>query len=566
MDTVTAGKVHLSTLNFEEKSLIRAEQHELLRGKNNTTSCRSPTREFDTKSIKNELKEKRQLEFLKRRSVSPEMCGSRLAERQSKRRASPRIFKMRRSSSEYIEQSSPTVNGLPALILQRSLSETPSTSKWTSLWTEPTQHHTSTSEPQGPQVQKGKTTVNVQTTSVKNIRSEKVQQRLTQQSEFIQVKKMLREASVQTESGSVTVRETDLQKLADYLQEALWREQILKKKLASLQESTTNLMNSSDKMWMTRCSEDLLRNKIQALEAQLHVCLQKFPKDAVKKLLLQMERQKLVYEDKAVIALQKATQEKTEAVTKVDSLQEALNMAQTEAERRKHLYEELRLTSEQLAQKHNQSNDQLLQLHDQLELSRVREEELKEELVSLKQQNQELQYNTCLLEEDNNALREEIQHLRDGSGETELLMQQFLMPGETEHCLEEKESPEVNEQLQRTLEKLQLKEKECEELQTELSAMEQECRSTQTRLSQCRDQLRQITHKTRTSATRCSWLGCCLSFLVLLAMAVVGGLLWLWYPPFREQLRDLYSDMETRIEEYLNEMSSPQHASCFRPV
>lgn len=562
MDTLAAGKVHLSALNFEEKSLIRAEQHEHRRGRNNTTSCRSPTREIDTKSIKNELKEKRQLEFLKRRSVSPEMCGSKSGERQSKKRASPRTFTTRRNTSETVNanESSPAANGRPVTILERSLSESLSSSKWTSLWSDPMKGNISTSEAQDPNILKGKSAVKVRTT--KTIRSERVQQRLTQQSDFIQVK-MLREASVQTESGFVTVRETDLQKLADYLQEALWREEILKKKLASLQESTTNLMNSSDKIWTSRCSEDLLRNHIRALEAQLQVCLQKFPKDAVKKLLLQMERQKLVYEDKAVIALQKATHEKTEAATKAETLQGALNTALTEAQRWQRLYEELRLSSEQLRLKQDQSNDQLQQLHDQQELSRVREEELTEELVSLKQHNQELQYNIRVLEENNDVLQEEIQQLRDGSGEIEaLLVQQLLTSEETEQRPKTKRSSEVEEQLQHTLEKLQLKEKQCEELQTELSAMEQECQSTQSRLSQCREQLRQITHRPRTAASGC-W---CLSLLVLLALAAVGAMLWMWYPPFREQLRDFYSDFHTRIEDYLIEMSSPQHSGCYRPV
>ncbi|CAL9702917.1 unnamed protein product [Knipowitschia caucasica] len=559
MDTVAAGKVHLSTLNFEEKSLIRAEQHELLRGKKNSTSCRSPTREFDTKSIKNELKEKRQLEFLKRRSVSPEMCGSKSAERQSEKR---RIYRNRSFTSETsIEQSSPTGNGRP-ILLDRSLSQSPSFNKWTSLWS--TKHQTSTSDTKdAPMSLMGKSSVNVHTTSV--IQSKKVQQRLTQQSEFIQVKKMLKEAGVQTECGSVTIRETDLQTLADYLEEALWREQTLKKKLASLQESTTNLVNSTDQVWTTRCSEDLLRNKIRALEAQLHVCLQRFPKDAVKKLVLQMEKQKLVYEDKAVIALQKATQEKSEAVTKAETLQAALATAQTETQRWQRLYDELRLSSELLTQKHHQSSEQLLQVLNQLELSRVRGAELTEEVVSLKQHNQELQYNIVLLEEDSTALRDEILNLRHGSSETEeVLMQQMLKPKEIEECLQEKESPEVNEQLLRTLEKLQLKEKECEELQSELSVMQMEFRSTQKRLSQCREQLRQLPHRPRTEAGGCSWLAWSLIVLVVLALAVVGGLLW--FPPFREQLEDFYSDIETRIQDYLHEMSSPQHSGCFRPV
>lgn len=552
MDALAAGKVHLSALNFEEKSLIRAEQHERRRGRNNATSCRSPTPEIDTKSIKNELREKRQLQFLKRRSLSPEMCGLKTAERQKK--ASPRIFNMRHltSETENTNRHNPAANGRP-VILDRS----PSSSRW------PIKDQRPASETHDSNKLKGKSTVNMRT--IKTIRSERVQQRLTQQSEFIQVQKMLREAGVQTESGFITVKETDLEKLADYLQEALWREEILQKKLASLQDSTANLMNSSDKIWTSRCSEDLLRNQIRALEAQLHLCLQKVPKDAVKKLLLQMEKQKLIYEDKAVIALQKTTQEKTEAVTKADTLQRALNTALTEAQRWHRLYEDLKLSSEQLRLTQDQSKNQLQQLHDQLELSRRREGALTEELFSLKQHNQELQYNIRLLEEDNEELREEILQLRDGGGETEeLLVQQVLTSKETEQSPEAQRSSEVEEQLQCTIKKLQLREKEVEELQTELRAMEQECRSTQSRLSQCREQLRQTAHRPPTTARRCWSLS--LSLLLLFAVAAVGLLLWFWFPPFREQMQDLYSDLQTRVQDYLLQMSAPQHSGCFRPV
>ena len=41
---------------------------------------------------------------------------------------------------------------------------------------------------------------------------------------------------------------------------------------------------------------------------------QRLPKDGLKKLVLTMERQKMVYEEKALAALQKATLEKTEAL------------------------------------------------------------------------------------------------------------------------------------------------------------------------------------------------------------------------------------------------------------
>lgn len=41
----------------------------------------------------------------------------------------------------------------------------------------------------------------------------------------------------------------------------------------------------------------------------------------MKKLVLQMEKQKLVYEEKALVALQKATQDKTEALCKAEAMQ-----------------------------------------------------------------------------------------------------------------------------------------------------------------------------------------------------------------------------------------------------
>ncbi|KAF3860336.1 hypothetical protein F7725_000591 [Dissostichus mawsoni] len=401
---------------FDQKVDLRAEKREYLRGRNNVTSCRSPTRELNTRLIKNELKEKRHLEFLRRRSVSPEP------------------------------------------------------------------------------------------------------------------------------SGFVTVKESDLQRLTDYLQEALWKEEAVRKKLAALQESTSNLVNSSSKIWTARCSEDLLRNKIKALEAQLQVSLQKFPKDGVKRLVIQMEKQKMVYEERALVTLQKVTQEKTEALCKAETLQEALIKVNAESLKWQSLYEELKLNSVKLQENQHLSDDQLQQLHSQAELSRGRESGLRQEVVSLRQENKDL-------------------HIKS----QDLMMQERVMSEEAETRLAERRDSEVEKELLHTQEKLQLKERECEELQTELHAVEQECKSSQARLSQCRDELRQLSHHRR-RPTRCgSCWKVCLFLLFLLAVAGVA-MLWLWHPPFREQVEDLYSDIETHIEDYLMDMASPQHSGCFRPI
>lgn len=73
MDAVAVRGAQVpSAKPFDQIADIRAERHEHLRGRNNVTSCRSPARESEIVRIKNELKEKRHLEFQRRRSVSPE--------------------------------------------------------------------------------------------------------------------------------------------------------------------------------------------------------------------------------------------------------------------------------------------------------------------------------------------------------------------------------------------------------------------------------------------------------------------------------------------------------------
>uniref|UniRef100_UPI0037E7D683 TRAF3-interacting JNK-activating modulator n=1 Tax=Semicossyphus pulcher TaxID=241346 RepID=UPI0037E7D683 len=591
MDALVVTGVHLSPIkDFDRIVDFRAEKREHLRGRNNVTSCRSPTRDQESRLIKNELKEKRQREFLRRRSMSPELSSN----HSSKRKPSPKTLSMEYyssvSKSETLHtnvQNIPNSNGRPLMILtpNSSIADDPSTSKWAAMWSEHetltrqqkghSKNQTSTSTPaikesnqhRTKSTDKRENSVKVQKTSIKTpLQTEKTLQNVSVQSENIFKKLRLRENSVQTDSGLVTIRESDIQVLADLLQEALWREEALKKKLAALQESTTNLMNSSNKIWTARCSEDLLRNKIKALEAQLQVCLQKFPKDGVKQVVIQMEKQKWVYEEKAKVALQKATEERTEALSMAETLQEALSTTKTEAERWQRLYEELKLTSAQLREKQHLSNTQLQQLNSQVELSRAREAELREEVVSLRRERTELQYNISLQEEDNQTLREEIQHLTDGSDETQDLMMHGLMTSEeAEPEVTVRRGSQVEEQLRHTQEKLRLKEKECEELQTELHAMEHECQSSQARLSQCRDELRQLSHRRRTPTSCGLWWKVWVFFLLILAVAQVA-MLWLWYPPFREQVEDLYSDMEMRIEEYLMKMASPQHSGCFRPI
>uniref|UniRef100_A0A096LZ73 TRAF3-interacting JNK-activating modulator-like n=1 Tax=Poecilia formosa TaxID=48698 RepID=A0A096LZ73_POEFO len=488
---------HFQEREFDRKVDYRAERREYLRGRNNVTLCRSPTRELDTRQIKTQLKQKRQWEFLNRRSLSPEPQSSKciICSTDLYSLSESHLYRLYRSRSKSEKPLTKTqrlssADGHQEMILTPERgSDCLSNNKWNQHQQRKRRKNTSTN------------TVNKTAT---------IHQKSSAQTE----KKIRKEISVQTEYVS-SLSQQEVQRLSDYLQEALWREETVKKKLAVLTEISTNLVNSSDVLWTSRCSEDLLRSKIKVLEAQLQVCLQKFPKDGVKKLMLQMEKQRGTYEEKALVALQKATQEKADALCQAETLQEALVTAQAEALRWQSLYKELMLSSGQLRENHHLSNDQLQQLHTEVQLSRAREAELRGEVTSLRQEKQELQYNICLLEEDNQALRDEIQNLRalsttrrrleilplcpkDGGDEGQsFFVPERLESGDVEPKPTVRRDSQVEEELRLTQEKLQLKEKECEELQTELHAMEQECQSSQARLSQCRDELRQLSHRRR---------------------------------------------------------------------
>uniref|UniRef100_A0A8C6PRS1 TRAF3 interacting protein 3 n=1 Tax=Nothobranchius furzeri TaxID=105023 RepID=A0A8C6PRS1_NOTFU len=297
---------HFPEREFDQKTDYRAEKREHLRGRNNVTLCRSPTRDDDTRQIKNQLKEKRQQEFLRRRSMSPELkCGK--CSRQ--RKPSPQTFSFlnhsSRSRSETLHPntpSSPSANGHRGMILTPESRITEYPTKW---------------------VNDALTLSGLLLPVVSKICIPAPLISLSSRPHYGQNQK--HPSGKREYVGQIFCRNLFCCWLCT--QEALWREEALKNKLALLKEIAANLINTSDLLWTSRCNEDLLRNKIKVLEAQLQVCLQKFPKDGVKKLMLQMEKQRGTYEERALAALQKMTQEKSEALSKAETLQVKLQIS-----------------------------------------------------------------------------------------------------------------------------------------------------------------------------------------------------------------------------------------------
>ncbi|XP_026786770.3 TRAF3-interacting JNK-activating modulator [Pangasianodon hypophthalmus] len=520
--------------DYDIKLEQRAVKRRNLGDRNNVTTCRSPTRDVNTKWIKNELHRKRQDEFSKRR---PADC-------------SVSTLLSPRSRRNYAQEG--------VRVTQMSMSHRPPKIS-------PVKQSVSTASLNNENALKHDSVAAV----LDSLRQRKAKQErglLRDITQLTNNHRTLHTASVQTESGTATVKDEDIQQLATYLEEALYREEVLKKKLTALQRSTSTLLHSTELLWKTRCDEDLLKNKIKTLEAQLQLCMKRVPQDGLKKAVLKMEKQKEEYEKKALEAIQKATEENSEAQCKLQNLQEALQVAQAESVRWQKLYEELKESHNKLRKSQDQCTDQLQQLQSQLQRSKEQEESLREQCDILQEDEAELRTAVLLLEQDNQTLREQLEKFTENSHGSWNNITEVHKQGHESYQFARMDSS-IAEQLHQTEQRLSLKDKECVELKAELETLEQECYSYQTRLAQCREELNTLSARNSRSTQRRRFCGTlCLTLFFMLMLIAVMVAVWIYRPSVREQLREFYSVVEERVEDYLMQAASTQHAGCLRPV
>ncbi|XP_052418695.1 TRAF3-interacting JNK-activating modulator isoform X2 [Carassius gibelio] len=464
--------------NYEYKVEQRAVKHREISHRNNTTSCRSPTRDLDTRRIKNERHRKRQFEFFKRRPVDHGTYA--LLSPVPRHRYSRETL----HASEYMTQTLTSIRR--PLITSRNVKLQRDGINFTK--------QTVSMDPMNDEHDLKSDGWDVPVLNSIQLHGKMRKERvlLKDITQLSNTQKTLQSASIQTESGFVTVKEADVHQLADYLEEALQREEALKKKLSNLQKSAATLLHSTELLWKTRCDEDLLKNKIKALEAQLQVCIKKVPQDGVKKVVLKMEKQREEYEQKAMKAIHRAENEKADAQSKMEYLQGALQTAQAESEHWRRLCEELKEGSSQLKKRQDECTDQLLQLQGHLERSVEQEEMLRKHTESLQQERAELHSFISELEDENLNLRE---HLQELTGHNHEFWHNSTEIQEDASGLEQllRTDSSTARQLRETEHRLRMKEKKCMELQADLEALEQECYSYQSRLTQCREELNTLT-------------------------------------------------------------------------
>ncbi|KAG5274583.1 hypothetical protein AALO_G00137900 [Alosa alosa] len=504
----------LRTESYDQKLEHRAAKHECLRDRNNVTSCRSPGTPQES-DWKRNMRSKRQREFQKRRQISSDaalVSGGKETTQKEKvtlrgnRRKVPLIHRQSLVSSQDLG------------IIWPHISASAETS-----WMSPTgteQEHDT-----------GMTSAVLDLTSSTGsfleggipLRSS------VWTSEEAQNNKRSRPVDVsdfscQTECGYVTIKEEDLFQLGEYLKEALWREETLKQKLTLLQQETSTLLAYCDKMWRACFKEDLMKCQIGALESQLEVCFQRFSKDEGKRLLMLMEEQFRLEEERTVASLQRITEEKTQALDRVISLERAVERAQEESNHLRQLHEEQGLVCAQLRVSLQQSSDQTLALQSQMEKSALHEALLQEQLQQLQEQC------ATFLEQDQHSV-----HQKD--------TKTSIAPPSGHHS---------------TTQACHHKGRPNAMVVPELSTTDHNCQPVVKAPQQG------TTRHTRGMRRHFLRTGLCLFLLVLFLVAMT--LLWFHHPTNKEELEKLYLIMENYAERCIQEVTSLEYPKCFKPI
>ncbi|XP_053562619.1 TRAF3-interacting JNK-activating modulator [Bombina bombina] len=500
--------------SFEEKQERRLEFHETLRNRYNITSCRQDNPSWGREQEGQE-QSPRQEEFLRRRHLWADACGVKRV------RSPPRCQKYVRIS--------PGKEVIGFSFLFKEPEPSPNKDLKSSWLHNP------------DQVNNNHNLALLQTRNNKKdiSRIEKGVQTI-HESPRICIK---RDSSQQTDC-SIAVLNGELLQLSGYLVEALQREKKLKKKLCALQELVNALMQMSEKTWRAHINEDKLKCKVAALENQLFIYSQSFPKASVKQILLEMEEKKHNYELKVKDSLQKLTEEKLAAEKLLHNAERSLVMSTDECDLWKEEYEQLKEDWKELAIKNFELKNELHVLQSKLQWVETQDSQLQQlqnRLQRLERERIELQAKNDLLQEDSERKGEQLSsfEVRLRNAETQKLELQIklsdlqndvlTMKQKSSNLLQDSEGLLVdhleertlqNDQLRTALGKLAAKEKECEELQTELESLTVDYKSSQRKLQQCREDLKG-THRQKPERRRSFWTCVFLIFAVFTIILLI---------------------------------------------
>jgi len=219
------------------------------------------------------------------------------------------------------------------------------------------------------------------------------------------------------------IKSQELYQLAQYLQEALHREQMLENKLAALQRLIENTQSCSESGWQALIDEDRLLSRIEVLENQLQAYAKNQTEETLRHELVALQEDKYNYETTSKETLRKVLQEKLDAVRKLSELERSLTNTEEECQHLKEMCESSQKELQELAEKHQEQIQEVERLQQELQEAEKAQEdekskaeteksELQEKLDEMIKQEEVLSAKVESLQADNDFTHEQLTNMK----------------------------------------------------------------------------------------------------------------------------------------------------------
>ncbi|CAF1424627.1 unnamed protein product [Rotaria sordida] len=191
-----------------------------------------------------------------------------------------------------------------------------------------------------------------------------------------------------------------LYQLAQYVQEAVYREQALEQKLEYLQGVLRDAKQTSNESWQAIINEDRLLARINVLEDQIRIYRTKHPnEDTIKQELTQLTESNIKFEEASKIKLEKALFERADALNSSKTSECSLQLVQNELKHYEELDEQHKQNTQQLVQSIDEQRSLISEFEIKLRDSENRCTELENEKQQIQNNFDEYYERTHHLEE-----------------------------------------------------------------------------------------------------------------------------------------------------------------------
>jgi len=171
--------------------------------------------------------------------------------------------------------------------------------------------------------------------------------------------------SIVNSSPNSPIPAQDLYQLNQYIQEALAREQLLEKKLVSLQKLVGETETATSQGWKALMDEDRLLTRVEILECQLTTYGKSMTEEKLREETKRLMGDKEVYQNTAKDTLKRLTDEKLDTAKHLKDVEKSLLNMEEEYSSLKRLYENVVADNKALSEKVTSMSEELMKINSE---------------------------------------------------------------------------------------------------------------------------------------------------------------------------------------------------------